>query len=153
MLKIEQVLRDDNGRNVLNDYFDTITIKQNCIIVVKNGLWGAYNPKTFEKILDCEWDKIKFEENVILAYKNSKIKVFDYAGTAISEEQWDQIKLYPKGFVATKNKNQGFFRYDGTVIVDCIWKRIEIYSKVIFAYEGNGKRRIAFDYDANIIGQ
>lgn len=151
MLKIEQVLRDENGENVLNDYFDSIIIKADSIIVKKNNLYGIYNLHTFKKILDCEWDKVIFDTNYILAYKYSQIAVFDCEGTKILNPEWDKVVLYEKGILTTKNGAQGFFKYNGTTILECVWKRIEPYANVILAYRGEGAKRILYNYEGNVI--
>ena len=122
MLKIQQVLRNEKGENVLNDYFESINIKGNYIVVKKNGLFGLYRLKDFKKILDCEWDKIVFDRNCILAYKFFKITVFDENGNNILGSDWDKVVLYDKGIVVTCNDLQGFFKYDGTIILDRVCK-------------------------------
>ena len=43
MLKIQQVLRNELGENVLNDYFDMIVLKNKYILVKKDGLTGIYH--------------------------------------------------------------------------------------------------------------
>lgn len=151
MLKIEQVLRNENGENVLNDYFDSINIKADYIIVKKNNLCGVYNLHTFKKVLDCEWDKVVFNRDCILAYRYLQITVFDCEGSKILNCGWDKVVLYEKGILTTKNGVQGFFRYDGTTILDCVWKRIEPYTDILLAYRGKGAKRILYDYDGNVI--
>lgn len=151
MLKIEQVLRNENGENVLNDYFDSITIKADYIIVKKNNLYGIYNLHSFKKILDCEWDKVIFDRDYILACRYSQIAVFDCEGTEILNREWDRVVLYEKGILTTKNRVQGFFKYDGTPILNCVWKRIEPYENIMLAYRGNGAKRILYNYDGNIV--
>lgn len=149
MLKIEQILRNEKGENVLNESFDAITIKKNVIIVKKNGFYGLYDVNTFKKILECEWDKVEVKGNIILAYKYSQIVIFDYEGNRILPDAWSKIVLYEKGILASKHDLQGFFRYDGSVVLECIWKRIEPLHEVLIAYMGNRTRRKLFDYDGN----
>ena len=147
MLKIEQVLRNEKGENVLKDYFDTITIKADVIIVKKNELYGLYNGVTFKKLLDCEWDKIVLNGDFILSYKYSQIALFDSEGNQILKCEWNKIVLYEHGILASKNGLQGFFRYDGSAILECVWRRIEPFHEVLIAYRGNGARRTLFDYN------
>lgn len=147
MLKIEQILRNENGENVLNDSFDTITIKSGAIIVNKNGLYGLYNGVTFKKLLDCEWDKIVLNGNFILSYKYSQIALFDFEGNQILKCEWNKLVLYEHGILASKNELQGFFRYDGSAVLECVWRRIEPAHEVLIAYRGNGARRTLFDYN------
>lgn len=150
MVKIEQVLRNENGENVLNDYFETITINGNVIIVKKEGLFGLYDAVTYKKILNCEWDKIVFDRNYIMVSKGTKVGLYDYDGNVVLEAIWDRLVLYANGILATKNGVQGFFRYDGTVLLECIWKRIEPLAQIMFAYMGKGVRRVLYNYDGTI---
>lgn len=150
MLKVENVLRNEKGENVLNDYFESIIIKGNFILVQKNGFKGLFNAENFNKILECEWDKIVFDWNYILAYRNSQVAVFEQNGNKILECEWDKVIIYEKGLLAIKNGMQGFFKYNGTPILNCVWRRIEPYSEVILAYRGKGAKRIIYDYDGNI---
>ena len=147
VLKIEQILRNEKGENVLNDSFDTITIKAKAIVVKKNGFYGMYNGITFRKILDCEWEKIVLNGNFILPYKHSQIALFDYEGNQILPCEWNEIILYEHGILASQNGLQGFFKYDGSVLLECVWKRIEPFREVLIAYRGNRARRTLFDYN------
>lgn len=147
MLRIEQILRNEKGENVLNDSFDTITIKGNAIIVKKKDFYGLYNGNTFKKILECEWDKIVLMGEFILSYKYSQIALFNYNGNQILPCEWSKIVLYEKGILVSKNGLQGFFRYDGSSVLECVWKRIEPFREVLIAYRGNGARRTLFDYN------
>ena len=150
VLKVEQVLRNEQGDNVLNDYFDSIVIKEDYIIVKKNNLFGLYNLKTLKKVLDCEWNKIVVSGRFVLAYKYSKIAVFDLEGNTILKHEWDKVVLYKKGFLVTKNDMQGFYGYNGRAILKCEWKRIIPYTNVMLAYKGEKARKIVFDYDGNV---
>ena len=147
MLKIEQVLRNEKGENVLKDYFDSITIKADVIIVKKNELYGLYNGITFKKILDCEWEKIILNGDYILVYKYSKIGLYDFEGNKILDCEWNKVVLYEHGILVSQNGLQGFFKYDGSVLLECVWKRIEPLREVLIAYRGNGTRRTLFDYN------
>ena len=149
MLRIEQILRNDEGINVLGDSFEAINIIGNHIIVKKCGLTGVYNAKTFEKVLECEWDKVSFDRRYIIASKDSMIAVFNEDGNCIVDWNWDKVALLDKGILVTKNGRQGFYNYNGDVILECIWKRIEPYSQILLAYIGNGARRKKFDYLGN----
>ena len=150
MLKIQQVLRNENGENVLNDYFDTIIIKDQFVIVKNNKLTGLFNAQTLNPILHCEWDKIVLDGDYILAYKNCEIAIFDVTGKRVLEFNCNKAVLYSKGILVTSNDKQGFFKYDGTAILECVWKRVELYPDVIVAYKGNGARRLLFDYEGNM---
>ena len=149
MLKIEKILRNEKGKNVLKDSFDEITIKSNAVIVKKDGQYGVYNMNTFQKILECVWDKIALNGEFILAHKYSQIALFKFDGSQILQCEWKSIVLYERGILATKNELQGFFAYDGTVILECVWKRIEPFHEVLVAYRGKGSKRILFDYQGN----
>lgn len=147
MLKIEQILRNENGENVLGDYFDSITIKAGVIIVKKNELYRLYNGINFKKILDCEWEKIVLNGDYILVYKYLQIGLYDFEGNKILDCEWNKIVLYEYGILVSQNGLQGFFRYDGSILLECVWKRIEPFRGVLIAYRGNGARRILFDYN------
>ena len=149
MLKIEQILRDEDGKIVLNDSFDSITIIENQILVEKNGFMGFYNITSFEQILKCEWDKLKFEGMYVIAYKDPLYAVFDVNGNKILDHNWDKVKLYGNGILVTKNGKQGFYDYNGNVILECIWKRIECYHQSLIAYMGNGTKGKFFDHLGN----
>lgn len=151
MLKIEQVLRNERGENLLNDFFDSITFKYDYIIVKKNGLFGLYDSSNYNKILDCEWEKLVFEGNYIIAYKKSFRGVFHRSGKQILKPEWNKIVLYPCGILATKNGLQGFYNFDGIPILECIWKRIEPFSNSLFAYKGNGAKAIRYDFQGNVL--
>lgn len=97
MLKIEQVLRNEKGENVLKDYFDSITIKADVIIVKKNELYGLYNGITFKKILNCEWEKIVLNGEYILVYKYSRVGLYDLEGNKILDCEWNKMVLYEQG--------------------------------------------------------
>ena len=148
MLKIQQVLRNELGENVLNDYFDMIVLKNKYILVKKDGLTGIYDSSTMKQTLKCEWKKIILEDDYIIAFKESQIGVFNSLGKNILNSlNWDEVRLVGKGIIATKNGKQAFFRYDGKMILDCIWKRIESYPQILLAYQGNGSKSICFDYN------
>lgn len=148
MLKVQQVLCNENDENILNDYFDSINFNEKYITVRKNNLTGIYDRVTFLPILKCEWEKIVIDRNYFVATKGSQIGVFNYQGNNILKSlNWDNIKLFDYGVLVTKDGNQGFIKYDGTVLLDCIWKRIEPYHRILLAYKGNGARGIKFRYD------
>lgn len=149
MLKIEQILRNDDGINVLGDSFDSINIKENHIIVKKDGLIGFYDAKTFKQILKCEWEKITFNGKYVVTSKHSMFAVFDEVGNQILNWNWDKVVLYGEGILVTKNGRQGFYNYNGNKILECIWKRIEPYSQLLIAYIGNGDKGKKFDYLGN----
>lgn len=150
MLKIEQVLRNEFGENVLGDFFENITIKGEFAIVKKENLLGLYNVKTLKKILECDWDKIAFDREYIIVSRYSKIGIYDILGNNILECKWDKVVLYEYGILVTKNKVQGFYNYNGKPILECVWKRIEPYQEIILAYRGNGAKRVLFNYQGEI---
>ena len=148
MLKVQQILCNEDGENVLKDYFDSISLKGQYIIVKKNNLIGIYDGVTFFSILKCEWEKVVLDRNYFVATKGPQIGVFDYLGNNIlKNSNWDNVKLFDYGVLVTKNGKQGFIKYDGTILLDCIWKRIEPYNRILLAYQGNGAKRIKFRYD------
>ena len=147
MLKIQQILRNEFGENVLNDYFDMIDLKNKYILVKKDGLIGAYDSLTMKQILKCEWMKIKFEDEYIIAFKENQIGVFNSLGENILNSlNWDEVKLVNKGIIATRNGKKAFFGYDGKMILDCIWRKIESYPQVLLAYQENCRKSSCFDY-------
>lgn len=150
MVKIEQVLRNENGENVLNDYFETITIKGNDIIVKKEGLSGLYDAVTYRKILNCDWDKIASEGDYFMVSRYAKVGLFDREGKVVLEAVWDRLVLCSNGILATNNGVQGFFKYDGTALLECVWKRIEPLAQCMFAYMGKGAKRVLYNYDGTI---
>ena len=77
MLKIQQVLLNENGENVLNDYFDSIIFKTNYVLVTKAHMTGIYDRTSFKQILKCEWETITFERGYIIASRISQIGVFE----------------------------------------------------------------------------
>lgn len=151
LLKIEQILRDEEGRNVLNDSFESISIDTKFITVKQNGMYGIYRLSDYSRLLECICDKVTFYGDYIVASKYSKFALFDSDGKQILDWDWDKIVLYEKGILVTKNKIQGFYSYDGKVILECIWKRVEPYSQVLISYRGNGARRMTFDYKGNVV--
>lgn len=152
MLKIEQVLRNEEGENVLKDYFESITFRFGYIIVKKNGLFGLYDANNYNKILDCEWNKLVFEGDYIIANKNISIRaVFHKSGKQILKAEWNRIAIYPYGILATKNGLQGFYDFTGAPILKCIWRRIEPVSDFLFAYKGNGAKAVRYDLQGNIL--
>lgn len=151
MLRVEQILRNEEGKNVLKDSFETIIIKANYIIVKKEEGYGLYKLCDYKQILNCEWDKITFEGEYIVASRYSQFAVFDSEGKPILKCNWDKVVLYENGILVSKNKVQGFFNYNGDIILDCVWKRIEPFHNVLLAFRGNGAKRMTFDYDGNII--
>ena len=115
MLKIQQVLLNENGENVLNDYFDSIIFKTNYVLVTKAHMTGIYDRTSFKQILKCEWETITFERGYIIASRISQIGVFESSGQNILHSyNWDKVKLFDEGILVTKDSKQGFFRYDGT---------------------------------------
>lgn len=151
MLKIEQILRNEEGQDVLGKSFDQIKLKDKFIIVQKQGVYGLYRMHDYKKLLEAEWDEITFKGDFIIAKMFSQIALFDYEGKKILEREWDKIVLYENGILVFKGGQQGFYSYDGKAILDCNWKRIEPYANVMLAYRGNGAKRIMFDYAGNQI--
>ena len=150
MVRIEQVLRNEKGENVLNDYFETITIKGGDIIVKKEGLFGLYDAVTYNKILDCEWDKIVFDGNYIMVSRCAKFGLYDRDGKVVLEAIWDKLVLRTNGILATNNGFQGFFKYNGVVLLECVWKRIEPHAQCMLAYMGKGAKSVMYNYDGTI---
>ena len=152
MLKIEQVLRNEKGENVLKDYFESITYRFSYIIVKKNGLYGLYNANNYNKILECEWYKLVFEGDYIIAYKNISTRAaFHKSGKQILKADWNKVSIYPYGIVATRNGLQGFYDFNGVPILECTWRRIEPFGNLLFAYVGNGKKAVRYDLRGNIL--
>lgn len=149
MLKVEQILRNEEGINVLGDSFESIVVRGTYIIVKKNGLFGAFDANSYKKLFDCEWDKIIFDRDYFIVSRNDFYTVFDSKGNQILGLDWSKIALYNTGILVAKNNKQGFYDYNGNVILNCEWKRIEPYSQLLFAYTGNGSKGIKFDYSGN----
>lgn len=150
MLKVEQVLRNEKGENLLKDFFESIAFKYGYIIVKKEGLFGLYDSTKYNQILKCEWNKLLFEGEYIIAYKGNFRAVFHKSGKKILKADWNKIVLYPYGILATKNGLQGFYNFDGTPILECTWRRIEIFANSLFAYKGNGVKAIRYDLKGKI---
>ena len=150
MLKIQQILRDENGKNLLDDCFDTILIKENCIITINNKCYGFYTRPGFKRVLSCEWDKIILEGDYIIASKRLKTGLWKVNGDKIIKPEWDKIILTPHGIIVIKEKKQGFFDYQGNMILNCEWKKIISYPKVLLAYPGN-RKKVVFDYRGKVI--
>ena len=152
MLKIEQILRNEKGDNVLGESFEQIQLKNGFIFVKKEGLKGLYRIiDNYKKILNPEWDEIRFNGKYIIAERCSHIALFDSDGKEILQCRWDRILLYEKGILVSEGNFQGFYSYTGEAILDCIWRRIEPYPKVMLAFRGNGAKRVTFDYNGNQI--
>ncbi len=151
MLKIEQILRNEKGDNVLGESFEQIQLKNGFIIVKKEGLKGLYRIDNYKKILNPEWDEIRFNGKYIFAERYSQIALFDSDGKEILHCEWDRILLYEKGILVSKGNQQGFYSYTGEAILECNWRRIEPYPKVMLAFRGNGAKRVTFDYNGTQI--
>ncbi len=146
MLKVECVLRDENGNNVLNDFFDSIIVREKYILVKRGLNYGLYNTTTLQKILDCEWNSIKGENSYIIAQKDGFSYLFTNEGKKVLKSGYDIIKIFKKGILVSKNRKKGFIRFDGKVILYCDWKNIEPYTQALIAYKGNGERKKGCDY-------
>ena len=151
MFRVQQILVDDNGNNVLGRMFDKIQLIDEFVIVHKNGLKGLYSIEDYRNILEVEWDKIELSQGFVCAERDSKMAFFDYSGKKVLPCEWDRISIYPNGILVSRNQRQGFYSYKGEVLLECVWKRIEPYQKALIAYEGNGTRRMIFNYRDNEI--
>ena len=150
MLKIEQILRNEKGDNVLGESFEQIQVKNGFIFVKKEGLKGLYRIiDNYKKILNPEWDEIRFNGKYIIAERYSKIALFDSDGKEILQRRWDRILLYEKGILVSEGNFQGFYSYTGEAILECIWRRIEPYPKVMLAFRGNGAKRVILGRELN----
>ena len=75
-MKIASVLLDEEGNNLLGNFFDTINIRQDVIIVKNDNKFGLFNVNDFSLILKCIWDSVSYNSYGIIASKNNHYAFF-----------------------------------------------------------------------------
>ena len=124
---------------MLGNFFDTINIRQDVIIVKNDNKFGLFNVNDFSLILKCIWDSVSYNSYGIIASKNNHYAFFSCLGQEILECIWDKIKPTVAGLIVLKNNKKGFYSFEGKCIFECKYNRIEAYSSAVIAYEDRKK--------------
>ena len=138
-------LINQKGDIILPCEFDTIypTIKDDLVLVKKNGVFGFYNNEGF-KVIDFHYKVAHEFDNGIAAVNEidsgQKYYLINKKGDRVSHNTFDYFfGFYGSDLAYVKNEGKyGYINNKGEIKIECIYEEVEGFSEGIAAVKQNG---------------